>query len=67
VPNLRADVRTTRPATLQSAIDLAAESTEELLRSKGSRVYDAGQKTTWDGTGGKSGRGSDSKKGRFKP
>jgi hypothetical protein len=47
-------MRTTKPRTMQRATDLLAELTEELIRTKGSRVSDSSHKRKHDG--GKSGR-----------
>jgi hypothetical protein len=67
VPDLGEDVRTSIPATLQSAIDLEAELTEELVRSKGCRVSDMGQKRKWDGSGSNSRTDGGSKMRKFEP
>jgi hypothetical protein len=58
---------TSRPGTLQSAIVLAAELSEELVHSKGSRVSDMGVKRKWDNSGSKSGKDGGRKMRKFEP
>ncbi|KAD4586101.1 hypothetical protein E3N88_23702 [Mikania micrantha] len=53
-PDVRADMRTTKPRSMQKATELLAELTEELIRTKGSRVFDNSHKRKRDD--GKSGR-----------
>ncbi|KAD7479048.1 hypothetical protein E3N88_02184 [Mikania micrantha] len=47
-PDVRADMRTTKPRSMQKATELLAELTEELIRTKGSRVFDNSHKRKRD-------------------
>ena len=60
IPEVRGDLRTSRPATLQAAVELTAELTEDLIRAKGNQIFG-----NWGG-GGWSKRGRDDRKtGKF--
>jgi hypothetical protein len=48
-PKIRANMRTTKPQTIQMATELLAELTEELIWTKGSRGNDSGFKRKFDG------------------
>ncbi|KAK1433348.1 hypothetical protein QVD17_10258 [Tagetes erecta] len=51
IPEIRGDLRTSKPTTLQAAVDLAAELTEDLIRTKNSRMT-----SETSGSGSKRGR-----------
>ncbi|KAK1435856.1 hypothetical protein QVD17_01627 [Tagetes erecta] len=52
IPEIRGDLRTSKPSTLQAAVDLAAELTEDLIRARSSRVAvgggEKGNKRSYD-------------------
>jgi hypothetical protein len=48
-PKVRANMRTTKPRTIQKTTELLAELTKELIRTKGNKGNDSGLKRKFDG------------------
>jgi hypothetical protein len=66
-PNIRANMRTIKPRTIQKTTDLLSELTEELIQTKGSKGNDSGFRGSLSGTGSRRKGTSSRRKGTSSP